>query len=213
MSRMYGAFIQLTGRRCLVVGGGPVAERKITGLLDSEAEVTMIAPRATSSLVKMAENGTIRWEARPFQAGDTAPFFLIIAATASREVNAQVFAEGETHGRLVNVVNDPKLGNFTVPALLRRGSLTVGISTSGAAPVVAKKLREDLEAYWGPGIELFVEWVSEARRRIAAEVPEEAQRTELLRRLTNSELLQLLREGRQLEAEQLLKRIMGGRGG
>lgn len=189
-----------------------MAERKITGLLDCRAEVTVIAPSLTPPLLKLAENGTLSWEARPFQAGDAAPFFLIIAATSSRDVNFAVYEEGERHGRLVNVVNDQSLGNFTVPALLRRGPLTVGISTSGAAPVVAKKLREELEAFFGPEIQEFLHLMADARTRILAEVPEGAERTELLRRLANSELLQLLRADQTAAAHELLERILGGRG-
>ncbi|WP_132945644.1 bifunctional precorrin-2 dehydrogenase/sirohydrochlorin ferrochelatase [Tumebacillus sp. BK434] len=209
---LYGAFLQLAGRSCLVVGGGPVAERKITGLLDCQADVTVIAPSLTPPLLKLAEHGTLQWKARPYRAGDAAPFFLIIAATSSRDVNRAVCAEGEQHGRLVNVVNDQSIGNLTVPALLRRGPLTVGISTSGAAPVVAKKLREELEAFFGPEIQQFLHLMADARTRILAEVPDGAERADLLRKLANSELLQLLRAGRTAEAHELLERILGGRG-
>lgn len=189
-----------------------MAERKITGLLDCRAEVTVIAPSLTPSLLKLAERGTLQWEARPYQAGDAAPFFLIIAATSSRDVNRAVWEEGEAHGRLVNVVNDRSIGNFTVPALLRRGPLTVGISTAGAAPVAAKKLRDELEAFFGSEIEHFLQLMADARTRILAEVPDGAERSDLLRRLANSELLQLLRAGRTAEAQELLERILGGRG-
>ncbi|TCP54767.1 precorrin-2 dehydrogenase/sirohydrochlorin ferrochelatase [Tumebacillus sp. BK434] len=189
-----------------------MAERKITGLLDCQADVTVIAPSLTPPLLKLAEHGTLQWKARPYRAGDAAPFFLIIAATSSRDVNRAVCAEGEQHGRLVNVVNDQSIGNLTVPALLRRGPLTVGISTSGAAPVVAKKLREELEAFFGPEIQQFLHLMADARTRILAEVPDGAERADLLRKLANSELLQLLRAGRTAEAHELLERILGGRG-
>jgi precorrin-2 dehydrogenase/sirohydrochlorin ferrochelatase len=213
MSRYYGAFLKLEGRRCLVVGGGPVAERKIAGLLECGADVTVIAPSLTRSLVKLAENGTIRWEARPYRAGDAEPFFLIIAATDSKKINRQVDLEAGKFGRLVNVVNDQEAGNFVVPATVRRGMLTVAISTAGAAPVIAKKFREELEAFFGPEYELFLELMSSVRKRLLAEVPDERRRSDLLRRLANSDLLQLLREGKQEEAEQLIQRITGGRAG
>ncbi|WP_386044084.1 precorrin-2 dehydrogenase/sirohydrochlorin ferrochelatase family protein [Tumebacillus lipolyticus] len=208
--RMYGAFLRLKGRSCLVVGGGPVAERKVISLLECGADVTVIAPQGTDFIVKRAEDGTIRWEARPFQSGDATPFSLIIAATDSVEVNRQVYEEGEANGRLVNVVNDQALGNFTVPAVIRRGALSVAISTSGAAPVVAKKLREELESFLGPEIELFLDKVAEVRKRLLAEVPEVERRTLLLRKLVNSELLSMMRQGEHEDAEQLLERILEG---
>src|SRR6478752_5337676 len=99
----YGVFLNLTGRRCLVVGGGPVAERKITGLLDCGADVTVVSPTVTDVIAAHAETGTLKWEARAYREGDAARSFLVIAATDSKELNRRVYEEAEASGRLCNV--------------------------------------------------------------------------------------------------------------
>jgi len=210
VGQFYGAFLRLTGRHCVVVGGGPVAERKCTGLLDAGAVVTVIAPTATESVVKMAEVGTLRWKMRPYQQDDLQDAFLVIAATDSREVNRQIHEEAERAGKLVNVVNDQTLGNFIVPAMIHRGRLSIGVSTSGASPLVAKRIRQQLEDVFGEEYEVYLDWLADVRKQLLLTHGEEKQRTDLLKQVTDSQLLSLLREGREEEAKALLAAIIGG---
>lgn len=209
MAQYYGAFLRLAGRHCVVVGGGPVAERKCTGLLSAGAVVTVIAPTATETVVKMAEVGTLRWKPRPYQEDDLQDAFLVIAATDSREVNRRIHDDGERAGKLVNVVNDQTLGNFIVPAMIHRGRLSIGVSTSGASPLVAKRIRQQLEAVFGEEYAVYLDWLADVRKQLLLNYGEE-QRTELLKRIADSQLLTLLREGREEEAKGLIAAIIGG---
>jgi precorrin-2 dehydrogenase / sirohydrochlorin ferrochelatase len=209
---LYGAFLKLTGRRCLVVGGGRVAERKVAGLLDCGAVVDVISPTVTNTIFKLVKNGTIRWFEKSYLSGDAAPYFLIIAATSSQEVNRLVFEEAEQHGRLVNVVNDQELGNFLVPAMIRRGKLAIGVSTSGAAPAVAKRIREELEMAFGEEYAVYLDKLADVRGQLLRTVIDEHERTALLRQLASSNLLELLRGGHMEEAERLIADTIGGHG-
>ncbi|KEO81164.1 precorrin-2 dehydrogenase/sirohydrochlorin ferrochelatase family protein [Tumebacillus flagellatus] len=206
----YGVFLNLTGRRCLVVGGGPVAERKITGLLDCAGEVTVVSPAVTDVIAALAESGRLKWEKRAYRTGDAASFFLVMAATDSRELNAEVYAEAERAGRLCNVVNDQSLGNFTVPAVVRRGRLQVAVSTGGASPAVAKRIRRELEEHFGGEYAAFLDQMAEIRHDLLGTVRDEKRRTKILQRLAESELLTLLREGREEEARRLVADCIGG---
>lgn len=208
--RLYGIFVDLAGRRCLVVGGGPVAERKITGLLECQAAVTVVAPTVTEGLAELAKSGTISWEARAYQTGDAARSFLTIAATDSQEVNEAIFAEAEAAGRLCNVVNNQRVGNFTVPAVVRRGRLQVAVSTGGASPAVAKRIRRELEAHFGVEYASYLDEMAEIRQLLLGTVKEEKRRTKILQTLAESDLLTLLREGREEEAQRLVADCIGG---
>ena len=152
MSRLYPAFLNLAGRRCVVVGGGAVAERKVRGLLAADADVLVVAPEAVAGLDALATNGRIRVERRPYRSGDLDGAFLVVAATDSRAVNAAVARDARAVGALVNAVDDPTACDVTVPATVRRGDITLAISTGGRSPGFARYLREELE-----------DWLSEER--------------------------------------------------
>ena len=131
----------------VVVGGGPVGERKVQGLLTAGAAVELISPQATPQLQSWAEAGQIRWAARPFRLGDLAGARLVFAATNRREVNAQVAQEAEALGLLCNVVDEPVEGNFYLPAVYRGQELVIAVSTAGKSPTQARRVRDDLAAW------------------------------------------------------------------
>lgn len=210
MGAYYGAFLQLKGRRCLVVGGGPVAERKAAGLLACEAQVTLIAPDVTNVIANWANLGTITWKARPFLAEDVREMFLVIAATDSPDVNRLAAAAAEEEGKLVNVVDDPDSGNFTVPAMVRRGRLQIGVSTSGASPLVAKRIKQELDAAFGEEYALYLDLLDEVRRHVLLHVAEERRRRELFQAVARPELLALLKAGKEAEARRRIADIIGG---
>ncbi|HET8628116.1 MAG TPA: bifunctional precorrin-2 dehydrogenase/sirohydrochlorin ferrochelatase [Thermomicrobiales bacterium] len=140
----YPLALTLAGRRCVVVGGGAVAERKARGLLAVGAAVTVIAPRLAPGLRALADAGALTVAERPYAPGDLAGAVLAFAATDRREVNAAVAAEARASGALVNVADAPGEGDFTLPAVARRGGLTVAVATAGESPLVASLVRDRL---------------------------------------------------------------------
>jgi precorrin-2 dehydrogenase/sirohydrochlorin ferrochelatase len=151
-------FLKLEGRRCLVVGAGNVAEGKIAGLVETGARVLVIATWALPAITKWAEAGQIDLQLRPFSAEDFDGVFLAVVATASADLNNQIYREAQLRGVLCNVVDVPELCDFYYPAVVRRGDLQIAISTNGQSPALAKRLREQLEQQFGP---TYAEWVAE----------------------------------------------------
>jgi siroheme synthase-like protein len=150
VSVYYPIFVDLTRRRCLIVGGGPVAERKAHGLLEAEARVVVVSPTLTENLQRWALDGLITYVPRTFEDGDVGGCALIIAATDRSTVNTHVARAARRHGVWVNVVDTPVECDFIAPAVIRRGALQLAISTGGRSPMLAKRLREGLEAVIGP---------------------------------------------------------------
>ncbi|MCA1722977.1 MAG: siroheme synthase CysG [Thermomicrobia bacterium] len=142
MTAPYMVALDLVGRHCVVVGGGAVAERKVAGLRDASAAVTLIAPTLTVALSELADREEITAIRRPYRAGDLLGAFLTVAATDDPLTNQQIAADAHLSGVLVNVVDEPRSGDFTVPAVTHRGSLTVGVSTRGRSPALATRVRD-----------------------------------------------------------------------
>src|SRR5882757_2448009 len=146
----YIACLKLTGRRCLVVGGGDIGLEKVEGLLACGADVTLLAPVAHPELEGLAAEGSIDWERRPYGgAEDLDGVFMVIAATDDSEVNIAVFDDAEKRAMLVNVVDVPPLCNFILPAIVRTGPLAIAISTAGASPALAKRMKAEVSELFG----------------------------------------------------------------
>ena len=146
----YIACLKLSGRRCLVVGGGEIGLEKVEGLLACDGEVTVIAPDATTELRELAGEGSIRWEQRQYAgAGDLEGVFMVIAATDDTDVNIRIYDDAERRAMLVNVVDVPPLCNFILPAIIRTGPLAIAISTAGASPALAKRIRDEIADEYG----------------------------------------------------------------
>ena len=144
MPAYYPVYLNLTGKKCLVFGGGPISEDKIAKLQSSGAQITIVSPTVTPSLQAWAHRGDFQWQPREYQAGDLEGAFLSIAATNDRQVNHEIFQEAERLGVLMNVVDDPEQCTFIAPAIVQRGQVTLAISTGGASPALSRKLREAL---------------------------------------------------------------------
>lgn len=142
MTTPYMVALDLVRRRCIVVGGGAVAERKVVGLLDAGAAVTVIAPTMTAVLQHHADHREITVVRRPYAAGDLSGAFIAVAATDDPVTNRQIVADARRMGVLLNVVDAPETGDFTVPAVAHRGSLTIGVSTHGRSPTLAMRVRD-----------------------------------------------------------------------
>jgi precorrin-2 dehydrogenase / sirohydrochlorin ferrochelatase len=177
---LFPIFLKLTGRTCLVVGGGFVGEGKIRTLLPTGARLRVVARQATPAVVSWAESGRIAWEARSFTPADLDGVFLVIAATSSVEVNDVVFREAQRRGALCNVVDDPLRCDFYYPALVSRGSLQIAISTEGQSPALAQRLRQQLENQFGPEYAGFVEHLGEERKQLFAQEMDHEHRRSLL---------------------------------
>ncbi len=207
--RYYPLYLDLRGRRCIVVGGGPVAETKAGGLLEAEAKVTVISPRLTPGLEALVAQGRVTHIARAYQPGDLAGAFLVISATDDRAVNRRVWQEATERGILVNVVDDPARCNFIAPAVVRRGDLTIAISTSGKAPALAVRLRQWLERVLGQEYARFLELAGAIRAPLAAQHPDFEERRQRWYQLVDSDVLDLLRQGDEQEARRRMAEIMG----
>lgn len=165
----YPVFLDITGRRCVVVGGGSVAEGKVTGLLAAGANVRVISPTVTDALAEAAREGRIRWRRRAYRRGDLAGASLAFAATGDVAVNAAVAAEGDRRGVWVNAADDPAHCDFILPSVLRRGALAIAVSTGGASPALARAVREELEQHVGAEYETLVEVARDVRGTLRAE--------------------------------------------
>jgi len=145
----YIACLKLTGRRCVVVGGGEIGLEKVEGLLACDGRVVLIAPDAEPALQKLAEEGSIEWIRKRYERGDLESTFMAIAATNDTDVNIAVYNDAEERAMLVNVVDVPPLCNFILPAIVRVGPLAIAISTAGASPALAKRMKTQIADTYG----------------------------------------------------------------
>lgn len=160
--------LDLTGRLCLVIGGGRVAARKVQALLSCGGLIRVVSPELTSSLTALRRAGKIEWLARAYQDGDLKAAFLVIAATDDVKVQTAIQAEAEQRQILLNVVDVPQRCNFILPATARRGDLTISVSTAGKSPALAKRLRQELEQLFGPEYEILLNILGRLRPQVLA---------------------------------------------
>lgn len=188
--RYYPAFVDIEGKKCVIAGGGKVAERKARDLLKAGADVRVISPELSTSLTKLSLTGKVRHSARRFRASDLKGAFMAIAATDDMEINQKVAAHSRS--MLVNVVDEPGLCSFIVPSALRRGPLTVAVSTSGASPAMARAIRQELEGMFGPEVGEYLSELCAIRKRIIKDIPEPKERERKLKELGSAEALSRL---------------------
>lgn len=205
MNFSYPIFLDLTGKRCLVIGEGPEMLAKIRSLVDARAHVFYVNPAAEPAIAEMASALLIRWEARRFEPHDLAGCFLVIT---SQKDNSEVFRMAEEQNILCNAVDDPKHCRFSFGSIHRRGDLTVAISTNGCAPALAVRLRERLEAQIGAEYGEFLVLLKEIRPEIASRVRDFSARRKLWYRIIDSDVLEKLRAGQRDTATQLLRRMI-----
>jgi precorrin-2 dehydrogenase/sirohydrochlorin ferrochelatase len=185
---LYVACLKLRGRRCLVIGGGDVGLEKVEGLLACEGEVTLIAPVAHPELEALAAEGSIHWEKRAYAgAADLEGAFLAIAATDDSEVNIAVYDDAERRAMLVNVVDVPPLCNFILPAIVRTGPLAIAISTAGASPALAKRMKREVAALFGEDYARLAVILNDARGWAKATLPTYQDRREFFEAIVNGD--------------------------
>jgi precorrin-2 dehydrogenase len=159
-------FLNITGRRCVVVGGGAVAWRKVNMLLEHGAQVEVISPQMCLGLGELAASCAVKLTHREYKSGDLKGAFIVVAATNDSQTNERVAEEAKEQGTLINVVDVPKLSNFIVPSSLRRGDLTVAVSTSGKSPALARKIVSELAEDLGEEYSILTSLVSEVRSEL-----------------------------------------------
>ena len=202
----YIACLRLKGRRCLVVGGGDVGLEKVEGLLACDADVTLVAPEAHRALAELAAEGSIRWERRRFEPADLDGSLIAIAATNDTDVNIRVFDEAEERAMLVNVVDVPPLCNFILPAIVRTGPLAVAISTAGASPALAKRMKREISELFGEPYATLAVLLNDARGWAKATLPTYQDRKEFFESIVNGDPdpIELLRAGETERVQELI---------
>lgn len=201
--------IDLDKKRCVVVGGGREAERKVEGLLDCAAAVTVISAGVTGRLRGWAEAGRLIWLERDYRAGDLRGAFLVIAAGYDAALNRCVWQEAGAERALINVVDDPPHSNFIAGSVVRQGPLTIAISTGGCAPALAVRLRQRFEREFGPEYAAFLELMRELRAPLLQREPDFQTRRALWYELVDSDILHWLRQERPDLARQRIAAIVG----
>jgi len=190
MPQLFPMFLKLQNRAVLVVGAGQIAEQKIHGLLSTGALIRVVAKTANETVQRVAAAGRIRLDQREFSPSDLDGVFLVIAATGLQTLNRRIFAEAQRRGILCNVVDVPELCDFFYPAVVRRGSLQIAISTGGQSPSLAQKLRVQLECQFGPGYADWVARLGEARRVVLSSVLNSERKRCLLHSLAGKEAVE-----------------------
>jgi precorrin-2 dehydrogenase/sirohydrochlorin ferrochelatase len=205
-SPFYIACLRLKGRRCLVVGGGEIGLEKVEGLLVCDADVTVVAPAAHPALRELAQEGSIRLEQRAYEPGDLEGCLIAIAATDDTDVNISVFNDAERRTMLVNVVDVPPLCNFILPAIVRTGPLAVAISTAGASPALAKRMKREIAEMFGEPYADLAVLLNDARGWAKGTLPTYQDRKEFFESIVNGEPdpIELLRAGRAAEVRDLI---------
>ena len=205
MNQLYPLFADIADRAVLVIGGGHVAERKVLGLLESGAQITVVSPELTEKLAELHSDGQIEVCRCDYQKGDLAGAWLVIAATNDEQVNQQIFTEANERHIFCNVVDRPELCSFQVPAVVRRGDLQIAVSTSGTSPILAKLIRQQLQKEYSKHYEIFLAKLGELRDHYKKQYPDnQLRRGELLEEFVNSEALDLLQHGKVDEFQALL---------
>ena len=204
MPDYYPVYLNLAGKRCVIIGGGAIAQGKIGGLLQAGCHITVISPEATPGIRQAAQRGDVTWLERTYQPGDLEGAFIGVAATNVWHVNREIYEEAERLGVLLNVVDDPDLCSFIAPSIVKREPVTLAISTGGASPALARKLRETLAHAEALEWADLADVLAQARRIIKEKrVAIDPERWQCC---ITRDLLNMVQEGRSEEALDVLLR-------
>lgn len=186
MSEMFPIFLKLEGKPVLVIGAGKVALRKIESLLQSGAKVCVISIEIIDEIRHL--HGKLELLERAYQHGDCQGAFMVVAATGDPGVNAEVRIEAEANGQLINAVDDPENCNFFLGGIVRNGDVLIAVSTQGKAPMLARRIKENLQSQMKPALALLVEEVHQLRQKLLKEEPEESERIRIVREFVDNAL-------------------------
>jgi precorrin-2 dehydrogenase / sirohydrochlorin ferrochelatase len=209
--RLYPIMMNLTGKRVVVIGGGSVAARKVASLMESGASVAVISPELTEELGRLARAGTITWIPEAFEEAflDRFPdLALVFGATNRREVNVKIHKAAVDRRIPCNVADVPDLCTFMVPAVIVQGELLIAVSTGGSSPALARRIREDLEKYFGPEYAEMTKVMGELRKLILRTGSSSDENKKLFMRIVDSEILDALRDNDREKVLAILRTIL-----
>lgn len=193
--KYYPVLLKLSGRLCVVIGGGKVAERKVKSLLECEASIRLISPDLTPGLAMLVNKKMIDYKQGNYTDADLDGAFLVIAATNKKEVNDSVYAECLKKRILINVVDAPSKTNFIVPSTMRTGSLSISVSTDGKSPLMARLIREELESFYTQEFGLFLDFLADIREQVIVNFQDKNIKQKIFSNLVDKETFRLLRQG------------------
>lgn len=189
-------FVKLEGRRCVLVGGGNIATDKLAGLLDTGAELRVIAPQVSETIAELARSGRVTWIREEFRPEHLEGAMVVIAATGNPAVNEQVFRAARERGVLCNSVDEPERCDFFYPAVVRRGDLQIAISTAGKSPALAQRIRRELEQQFDATYGPWLEWLGTVRERLFRRNMQPELRKQRLHRIAGRELFERFKSSR-----------------
>jgi precorrin-2 dehydrogenase/sirohydrochlorin ferrochelatase len=207
--RYYPVQLDVRGRRCLVVGGGAVGTRKVGGLLSCGAHVTVVSPRVTEDLSRLAVRGAITLCEREYTPADLAGMFLVIGASDDPDLNRRLSDDAGQLKILCNIADRPEQCNFTLPAVVRRGDLVITVSTSGKSPALAKKLRHELEGQVGEEYAVLLDLMGAIRKRLLSREHAPEAHKPIFEKIIRSDILSWIRDGRMQDVNRLLEEALG----
>jgi len=205
----YPILLHLVDQRCVVVGGGEVATRKVEGLLACKARVTVVSPEVIARLRRSIEEGAVSWIDRPYDSESLRGARLVIGATNDEAVNRRIFEDCRALGIWCNIADRPECCDFILPSVIRRGDLIVAVSTSGKSPAFAKTLRRQLEEMFGSEYAVFLDLMGRIRKRLLAEEHAPEAHKHLFETLIAGGLLEAIRVSDERRIDALLERTLG----
>jgi precorrin-2 dehydrogenase/sirohydrochlorin ferrochelatase len=207
--RYYPVNLDIQNQSCLVVGGGAVGTRKVRTLLDCGAVVTVVSPEMTHSLSVLADENRISLKHRAYHASDLEGVLLVIGATNNRDINRVIHADARKQGKLCNIVDQPDLCNFILPAVVERGDLVIAISTSGKSPAFARLLRKQLETQFGSEYAVFLKLMGGVRKILLNQMHHPDLHRRVFESLIDQDLLQCIRNNDKARIDAMLKSVLG----
>lgn len=205
----YPIYLDIENKPCLVIGGGAVGTRKVHTLLDYGANVTVVSPKLSAHLQSLAANGAIEWRSRTYEPTDLQGVFLVFGATDDDRLNQKIHADAEAKNLLCNIADRPAVCNFILPSIVRRGDLSIAISTSGKSPAFAKRVRKELEKQFGEEYGTFLELMGRIRRKLLRQAHEPEAHKHLFEQLIDGGLLDHLRAADGKNVDRLLRKVLG----
>lgn len=202
---LFPIFINLDNKKCVIVGGGKVAERKAENLFAYGASITILSPSVTSKVQQWANEGLLNWRKKEFEKADIDGAFMVFASTDNYELNQLIANICHENGIMINSADDPEKCTFHVPAIIRRDSLGIAISTEGKSPLLAKKLRTEFEALIGEEYAEFLDMLAEVRTRIQESVSDINIRKKILESIVYSDILEHLKSGENEKARERIE--------
>ena len=207
--KYYPVHLDIKNRNCLIVGGGAVGTRKVKTLLECGARVTVVSPDPTPQLTRLASEGSITLKKRAYQSDDLTGMFLVIGATDDESLNRQISKDAGRAHTLCNIADRPEVCNFILPSIVCRGDLVITISTSGKSPALAKHLRQKLETQFGREYADFLLLMGAIRKKLLSQAHEPEAHKGLFNKLIDSNILNLIHEGKKDDINALLYNILG----